>query len=422
MFDYITQLGLKFSSGEQVDVCALAAYSAGFPSLYSNGQLMDITDLLANEGAGIAAEMGEYLEATTVNGRVYALPPYRNYASANYLLMRKDILEQLGMEEQARNFTTWSEAEELFARVKDETGISPLGTGITQEGGVIYCSDDFSDYIAYDGLVDFTHLLYCDEDNQISLLLENDMYRAMMERVKKWYDNKWIYQDAPYSDQLPDELIAAGVEFGAIEVSEMGVEKAKAEATGYEIVAVELSKNVVTTNSVNKFGLAIPTLSEEPEAAMRWLNELYTNPDIENLLVWGEEGVDYVINDQGEADYPEGIDAQTVPYHELDFFFGNYFIALPWAGNGSNFRQEALDYLNVSEVSPILGFSADTSEMGDIVSAISSVHEQYSKSEIVGCFDDELYNEYITKLHAAEVDEYIAELQSQLNDFAAGKQ
>ena len=44
---------------------------------------------------------------------------------------------------------------------------------------------------------------------------------------------------------------------------------------------------------------------------MKFINELYTNADIINLLDWGVEGVHYEVQDDGTVDFPEGVTADN---------------------------------------------------------------------------------------------------------------
>lgn len=61
------------------------------------------------------------------------------------------------------------------------------------------------------------------------------------------------------------------------------------------------------------------------------LNEMYTNPDVVNLLDWGIEGVHYEKQDDGTIDFPEGVDANTTTYGlNMDWFFGNQFLSYIW--------------------------------------------------------------------------------------------
>lgn len=416
--DYNTQFGLIVSSGESLDVASLVFQATGFTTLYANGQLTDITDIIEEQAPELMDLMGEYIVANSVGGRIYGVPPYRNYASANYLYMRNDILDELGIMEEAKAIDSFSALEEVFAKVQAGTKVAPIGTGV-MESGIIYTGDKFEDYYTFDALGDAYRLIYTDDDGHVSLLNEREDYRKMMDIVKGWYDKKYLYQDMLITDDHADTVMGTGVLFSNIALSEMGVETAKKAATGYDVTVIEMSKNLLTSSTVNKFGLCVPITSEEPEAAVRWINAIYTEPELINILNWGIEGRDYVVTETGEADYPEGVDASSVPYHAQDFFWGNYFNTIPWAGTGADFRQRAYDYLKSADVSPYMGFAADQSGLESVVGAINTVYLKYYKDIGLGAYDDAKWDAYISELYTAGLQDYLDAYQEQLDAWRA---
>lgn len=119
MGNYIQQVSLKMSSAEQVDLLmSFPGGSATFSAMQSQGQLMDITELMEEYGQPVLDTVGDYIKATTVGGRIYGVPVYRNYASNINALMRTDVLEDLGLTEQAQNIETLADFEEILAAVK----------------------------------------------------------------------------------------------------------------------------------------------------------------------------------------------------------------------------------------------------------------------------------------------------------------
>ena len=414
--DYAQKLNLAISGNEQLDLAMIIPVEAcSFTSLISNQQLMDITEYMNNEGKDALALVSDYIGAYSIDGRIYGVPAYRNYASSIYLIMRKDILEQIGMLEKAENLTTWTEVEEIFAAVAEQTDLAPIAgaKNVSYQPGNLFADDSFANTVSFDNLSDVLNVVYTDNDGNVSLLPENEDFKAQLDRVRGWYEKGWVYKDSLVTTDHVDTLLKAGVAFCAIETRELGVEASKLEATGYDMVCVRLAQNMIGSTYVNKFGLGVPVTAEEPEAAIRWLNALYTNPDLTNLLVWGIEGEDYVMVD-GEADYPEGKDASSVAYHTADFLYGNYFNAHPWKGNGADFREVALNELNTSPVSPYLGFAVDQSELTNTIAAITSVVDKYKGTIYCGSYTDEEYEEYVEALKTAGVEEYLAAYQEQL--------
>ena len=68
------------------------------------------------------------------------------------------------------------------------------------------------------------------------------------------------------------------------------------------------------TGDINAVSWMIASTTDVPEAALKFLNLTYTDKDIVNLLIYGIEGRDYIMNDDGTVSYPEGEDSTTVPY------------------------------------------------------------------------------------------------------------
>ena len=161
MGSYAQQVSLMMSSNEQVDLLmSFPVGSATFSSMVTQNQLMDITDLMSEYGQPILDTVGQYINATTVNGTIYGVPTYRNYASGAKLLMRTDVLEDLGLLEQAESITSLSELEPILEAVKSSekwsylAGLAP-GAG---NGDIAYINACYirqtpeEDNVLFDGL------------------------------------------------------------------------------------------------------------------------------------------------------------------------------------------------------------------------------------------------------------------------------
>ena len=419
--EYANAVSLAMSAGEQLDICGVFPMApASFSAMVAAGQLTDITELLDEEGKDLKAEMGEYLDGMSVNGRILGVPCFRNYASAMYVIMRNDILEDVGMLEQAKALDSWSGLEEIWAAVK-ESGFNGAEWGSARmQAGMLATPDKFEDAVAYDVLGDTYNLVFTDDEGHVSLSYDNPEFVEGLYKQKAYWDADLCYKDGLTTEEHVDTLTKAGIIFSSLQTSEMGVEAAKKEATGYDETCIELKKNLLTSSHVNKFGMVVPVTAQEPEAAVRWLNAVWTDPELENLLIWGIEGEDYVITETGEADFPEGTDG-NVKYHGADFVMGNYFNALPWVGNGvgSEFRKAAYDYLVSSEVSPYMGFTSDNSALDNTLTAINSVYTKWGKMISFGAFEDGDIDSYVADLKAAGVDDYLNALQEQLDAWNA---
>ena len=70
--------------------------------MVSQNQYMDISGLLEEYGQPILETAGSLMDATTVGDAIYAVPTYRNLVTSAYIIMRTDVLEDLGLLEKDR--------------------------------------------------------------------------------------------------------------------------------------------------------------------------------------------------------------------------------------------------------------------------------------------------------------------------------
>lgn len=177
--DYAPQLSNAILNNEQVDIADYYSSGAGtFPALLASNSMMDITSL-ANENCSETLSLigDDVLAGTTVNGSLYGIPTYRVLNSNYYIIMRGDILDELGLREKAQNMKTWAEYEEILAAVK-ESGFEgyPVGGGagfgMISNQGCIYQGTNISDSVCFDPLGDPYFVLATDENGKAYNLVE----------------------------------------------------------------------------------------------------------------------------------------------------------------------------------------------------------------------------------------------------------
>ena len=418
--DFLTKVQLAIGGGEQVDVISLAVTST-IATMYTNTMLTDITDYMQQYGAETLELMADYLGPYTYGDRLYGIPTYRNYCTNSYIIMRKDILEEIGMLEQAENISTWSEYEEIMAAVTEKyagTGLyaTAKGAGTSVLANTSIGGDNFSDILRYDTLGDATGMVRSDNDGHIMLSVAQPEYEAGLQMVREWYDNGWVYPDSSITDAHGDELMKQGVAFSTLQGSETGIETVKSTSIGYEVICPMMTEGIISTSTLTSWGVGVPITAEEPEAACKFINLLYTDPEIMNLLIWGVEGVDYEMVD-GQVQQP----ADGGYYYQADFLIGNNTLLKPLYGNGADFFDKVARINEEADRSPYLGFALETGELELLTSQITAVTDQYSQSLACGEYTAEAYQEYLSKLEAAGVQDYLDAVQSQLDAWLAAQ-
>lgn len=181
-------------------------------------------------------------------------------------------------------------------------------------------------------------------------------------------------------------------------------------------------KNCQTYNNVN---FSIAQNSENPEKSMEVLDYLYGSPELMNLLIWGEEGTDYVMEDEenGIINFPEGVTADNVGYSlNLGWELPNQFIAHKWTGSDPQLWEKMEEFNDTAKESTAVGFFFDNSEYDNQIAALSNVVKQYSISLNSGSADPEVYlPQFLEALEQAGIDDLIAAKQEQFDKWLESK-
>ncbi len=424
---YATQVPMMIQGGDALDLMMFTPIlGSSYSSFLSAGQLMDISDLLDKYGQDIKEIQGDLINGCKMNGGIYGVGNYRDIAAFQNILIRKDALEAVGRLEDAENASSWSEVEDI---IKD---IVAAGYGgvinndasgtVLYPNGFVNSADNFADNYSVDGLGDGYQLVVTDpETDTVECKYFTDDFRAMAERVAKWYEEGLIYKDAATAQDFGDSLLKSDVGTVKVGQQESGSLETMKGSTGYDYVAIRVADMMVSTGSVTKFGYSIPVTAKHPEAAMKFLNLVYTNEDIMNTLTWGLEGRDWVKTDDGYATYPDGVTAENVTYHEGDFLYGNQFIVTPWEG-ATTTREEQKAATDAAERSKYFGFQIDNTGLENTLTACYNVEQQYIatiESGIKGADWEKTYTEFQDALKQAGIDDLIAAYQKQLDDWLA---
>ena len=155
---------------------------------------------------------------------------------------------------------------------------------------------------------------------------------------------------------------------------------------------------------------------------MEFLNLLYTDPDVINLLAYGVEDVDYVVHEDGRVGYPEGLDSSTVGYSMASqlWSFGYEFNAHVWETNEPDVWEQTKEWNQTGLVSKAYGFVYDPTPVATAKAAVQNVYDEYRMSLECGVVDPETtLAEMNERMYAAGLQDIIDEKQRQLDEWAA---
>lgn len=413
------QLNLLLTDGG-IDLFNCSFMSPVF-SYADSGAIEELDGLVEEYGAGIKECLGDYIECGRFGGKLYGVPKVDAYSNRPCVVMDAEICDELGIKpEEIHNFEDLTKAAMQVKEAYPELAIFPTGI-----------NGDFLGPLGFDPLGTkgnnvFGGLILEDNNLKVVNVFETEKFEEMIK-----YTNQWMKDGLFISDPMnaQDGAVAylsnnqafcyLGGGFDPVVTAEVQQNNCGKRLYGAELSAV----NYATTDSVTGMMWCIPSLSEHKEAAMKFLNALYTDADLANLLCSGIENVHYVKQDDKTIDFAEGLDAFTTGWPSgMGTFWPNITITYPWAPNPPDYYQTWIDSNEKAAPSPALGFTFDSTKVADEIAACTNVVSQYYNTIVLGLDNtEELLEKFRTELHNAGIDAIIEEKQAQLDAWAAGK-
>ncbi len=411
---YMEQIQLELSSKSKLDI--FTSVSAYGPSWVNAGYVADMGPLLEEHGQDVLNSYAspEVATAPSLNGYVYGVPVHKEISQQASVFFRTDILEKHDLD--VSGIKTIEDVDALYEKVAAlEPGmwmIAPDNLGMPELTPL--------DYVG--GLETYA-ILDPENNTTVENFFDTEPFKKWCTYIHKWFENGWVNSGAASDTESYYSYIKSGQAFSFF--SDYGhplsVVDQQNNCGGVELTMVHLTEPLATTATSAVFCYSIGSGSEDPVKAMKMLNFLMSSTEAMNLLNWGIEGEDYVVNGEGLLDFPEGKDASTVGYHlGAGWILPNQFVCTPWATDGADIYQKIEDYNASSIISKTMGFTFDPSPVQDQISAVSNVRSKYYKALITGAVDPEEYIPLLLQeMEDAGSAEVIAEMQRQVDAWLA---
>lgn len=420
IWDYSSTVSLALQGGEQIDVFqSLGDLSTAI----STDMCLDITGLIDTCASESKALIGDkWLAACTSGGKLYGLPTYKPIALTQMVIYRQDIADELGIDMSKVNSVNDVTAvlEQVKAAHPEMTPVAAVNQGN------LGLSPQHVDYLT-DSMYTPKGVLMGDELKVVDYYGTPE-FASLCNLARDWYNKGLVMKDAATTSSTAAELMASGNYFCYIaSYSYPEADTAaslEAQCGGFDLGAKTIGSAFLDTSSINALTWMVSSTSKAPEAALKFLNMTFTDPEITNLIIYGLKDRDYVLSSDGFMSYPEGQDATTVPYTaQLSCgTLGNFFIMYPMAGTNVDSLAWELEQNQNAKTSVAMGFTFDNSAVKTEYTAVTNVIEQYLYGLVCGSVDPTTeIPVFLERLADAGMGAIIAEKQAQLDAWAAGK-
>ncbi len=422
-YDAFSQFPLWLGTGEQIDL--MMPIMQDLNSYVSQGLVQPLDELIDSSAPDIKKLSEEFpiVSSNVIDGKTYAVMMVANMygVGGSYQISSKD-LEASGFEYDPEKIYTLDDLAPFFAKLKE---LNPK----MYPAGVITTGRTESEYVYYGGVVDnlgattASGSLDGKDSTKVVNIYETEGYYNYLKHLRDWYNAGYIYPDAATTDSPMTSLLMSRVLNGFFMVS---APIQKVQEGGYfgDDVGEMLRLCTPYVGSTPRGGWVVPITSKEPEAAVRFLNLVWSDSTVSNLIQWGIEGKHYVVLDQemGLIGFPEGVEASTSGYYNSLGLWGDARNSYIWSENNSRELNQAYTEEAMANATQGVGFVYNPADKATTITAIQAVLAQYLPGLESGSVDLETYYpEFIKALKNVGMEEVIADKQAQFDAWRAGK-
>lgn len=408
---YWEQKDIMLAANEPIDL-----YWDGLPDLstiVNKKQSMPLDDLIKEYGQDMLKVLPmEQFQGAMIDGKIQGIPSAYAPSSAMYQLVavRQDILEAVGMSEvktpdDLKEFAT--RAAEKFPEMKGPADIvfKPLTR---------YFADEQYNWIAVEDLV-----VFGEDSKKAYSYYETEAFQEVAKFNRSMYDAGLYSEDLTIKYNERDSRMQTGLYLwveGSLGKEMEIIDAIKANAPDARVKTYLLADDkprYITATGGEVLG--IPVTAPNPEGAIKFVNWIYKSKENYQLALYGVEGKDYEI-----------VDGRIKKLTPSEFFYEWMFRNQNYQMFGPDVAQESIDnyksWDDKAILSASLGFRFNNEKVKLIETALKEVAGKDLAAIRSGFVDFETgYPKAIKKLKAAGIDEYVAEIQRQLDEFLASK-
>ena len=404
---------------EKIDLIFTADWE-GYVQEIQADKLMELGDLLDSDGQGILETLSpDFLEGIKVNGQIYGIPTNKELCVPSGIIVNKTAALEIGWDPDKDPVKTTAELEPYlkaykekypdkypYLMEKDRWSDEPWGhEWIGLEEDVLsmkFAKDENGNY-----------------DETVYSIYETPEQEEHIRLMYRWAREGYISPDAATQDYnavfgTGDFLVFTqplkGNNFKSIEM--YGANK-NPDVPEFECTEIVMQEKYKVTCQAGGSMFAIPRTGRA-EYAMQFLNLMHTDPVLVNLMLFGEEGVNYTKVNENQVELIEG--ANWYGMHGGAWTVGNtklqYVLTTEDPEKNAKLQEYALD----APMTASYGFRFDKKKAATL-DEVEKVVKKFARPLMVGAVDPddpELGIEaFRTALKEAGIDELKTEVERQ---------
>lgn len=403
--DYESTMLLKINTQDEFDICYTSPWMNNYSNNVRRGAFIELDDLLPEYAPTIWNTISPtYWDAARIDGKIYGIINQQ-------ILPRSACISIDTAKAKAAGFD--------ISTVKRYEDLEPFLTYCKAQGDTdivnMFDVQAFLPYFYWDDLggsykiPGYTSAF--DETLTVFNQYETEEWQSMMALGADWYRKGYFREDILTSFSNLNKI---SVRFPT--TYKPGIEAEEVLYTGREFDVQQIGDWMTYGSWVIGTMNAISQTSRNPIRALQVLELLYTDVDIYNLMVFGEEGVHY--NKLGENRI-ELTDNTGYQMPSGGWMFGNQFNLWLQPSQADDVWEQTEVINNTSPYSTAYGFSFDPTNVKTEIANCVAVYDEFYLPLLLGLYNDNdaKYQEFLNKMEAAGASAIIAEKQRQLDEW-----
>lgn len=402
--DYTQKLGVMINTGENYDLAFTCSWAGDYLGNARKGAFLELDQYLDNQGKDMKAAIDQrFWDGAKVDGKTYAVPNQKEISTAPMWVFTKEYVDKYNID--YTKVKTLEDLEPYLKLIKEnEPDVTPL-----------YITKGFSAPQYFDQLVDPVGVEYGQDGFKITNMFETQKMKDTLNTLTRFYNEGYINKDAATAQD--DKSVKRFVTKGD---GQPYAEVLWSKDLKYDVVATQMMDSYITNASTTGSMIGVSRNSKNPEKAVEFLNLLNTDPYIRNLINYGIEGTHYnkVEGSENQIELTDKAKDYSVGYYTV----GNLFITDVLHNEPATKWDEFKTFNDAAKNSPALGFKFDTSTVSTQIAAVNNVLEEFKSTLYSGSVNNAEYVEKLNaKLKEQGLDQIIAEMQKQIDAWAASK-
>lgn len=415
------KLKLELATSDKIDMFwSGAGASALWNSIVPQDAVMDITDLLPNYPALMESIPELVWESTEYDGRRYVIPVMKESFTGGTYIFPKAMAEKVktatGIDIEAIEVNSIRDLGNLTDYLQAVVDLEPTALGVVK-------SFTFAQLMGYDPIYNVVSQgVGLDKSTgKIVDLYATDVYANYVTLMHDWNQRGFFHDELAVGNlagTLMNQWRNVG-NYGMVNwvTTPDNLNNAAVRYQGIEVYGKEIGERQTGSDSMMSSDYAISAKSDNPDACLKLIELILTDPVMGDLFSYGIEGVNYTRNADGSVTKI----ANSGYTYEVWMATSVFNASLSDLESANKKELYAAD--NAAAVAgPTMGFRFDSTNVSAEISALSNVASQYTHLMEYGFYDPAEYlPSFIADRQAAGVDKVIAEMQAQYDAWLQNK-